>query len=112
MDARERQVCDQHMRAIRKDVAPGASSNPNISFVILYRIFFSLPVSSFFRATIKRQKMHWQFFLNIVHGFCSDFFFSLRRVCYPLELDHFEWCVCGGKESEIVGNGVKYTNYS
>lgn len=45
---------DQHMRAIRKDVAPGASPNPNISFVILC-VYIFLPFLPFLRATIKQQ---------------------------------------------------------
>lgn len=84
--------------------------HPIQTYRLLYCIeFFSLPVSSFFRATIKRQKMHWQFFLNIVHGFCSDFFLFAQSMLSTWTRSFWNG-VCGGKESEIVGKGAKNTN--
>lgn len=61
----------EHMRAI--DVAPGASSNPNISFVI-YLLCCNAQFSSFFRATIKRKTNN--------NKMCRALFFCAFSVCW------------------------------
>lgn len=74
---------DQHMRAIRKDVAPGASPNPNISFVILC-VYIFLPFLPFFARYHQTAEQKNVCALHIFFSFFSPSALNFRARIFPV----------------------------